>query len=189
MEIAKDVLNRQIALAKGGHQGAFNFILITFWSEVYGFQLKRTQNTHDAEDITIQTFSKAFDKIASYKEEFKFSTWLMTISKNIHRDILRKKKNSIQTESSKNLRDRVFNFADAALGPEDALIREQDRALLLKHINLLKPHYQEMISFRYFQEMSYREISEKLGEPMTNVKVKLFRARTLLFKIIQKAQV
>ena len=52
----------------------------------------RTQNENDAEDITIQTFSKAFDKINTYDENYKFKTWLITISKNIHIDLVRKQK-------------------------------------------------------------------------------------------------
>ena len=77
-------INEAIAKAKQNDQKAFNFLLDTFWDDVYGFQLKRTENENDAEDITIQTFSKAFDKINTYDENYKFKTWLITISKNIH---------------------------------------------------------------------------------------------------------
>jgi len=62
-----------------------------YWNEVYSFMLKRTENETDAEDITIETFSKAFDKIALYNSEFQFNTWLIAIAKNVHIDILRKK--------------------------------------------------------------------------------------------------
>jgi RNA polymerase sigma-70 factor (ECF subfamily) len=56
---------------------------------------------------------------------------------------------------------------------------------LLLYIKKLKPHYQEVIQLRYFQELSYKEIAKEIGEPMTNVKVKLLRARKLLAEIIQ----
>ena len=82
MEII-DAINK----AKQNDQIAFNFLLDTFWNDVYSFQLMRTQNENDAEDITIQTFSKAFDKINTYDENYKFKTWLITISKNIHIDL------------------------------------------------------------------------------------------------------
>ncbi|HAV55769.1 MAG TPA: RNA polymerase subunit sigma-70, partial [Aequorivita sp.] len=55
---------------------------------------------------------------------------------------------------------------------------------LLRYIKQLKPHYQEVINLRYFQEMSYNEISETLEEPLNNVKVRLLRARKLLAEII-----
>ncbi|MBT7243632.1 MAG: RNA polymerase subunit sigma-70, partial [Flavobacteriaceae bacterium] len=50
----------------------------------------------------------------------------------------------------------------------------------------LKPHYQDVINLRYFQEMSYLEISKKLNEPLNNVKVRLLRARKLLAEIIKE---
>jgi RNA polymerase sigma-70 factor (ECF subfamily) len=54
--------------------------------------LKRIENEASAEDITIETFSKAFDKIASYNPEFQFNTWLISIAKNVHIDYAKKKK-------------------------------------------------------------------------------------------------
>ena len=71
--------------------------------------------------------------------------------------------------------------------PEDKIIREQNLAALLKDIKQLKPKYQEVIQLRYFQELSYREISEQIQEPMNNVKVKLLRAKKLLAAIIKKS--
>ena len=85
-------INEAIKRAKENDQKAFNFLLDTFWDNVYGFQLKRIQNENDAEDITIQTFSKAFDRIETFDESYKFKTWLIAISKNIHIDLLRKEK-------------------------------------------------------------------------------------------------
>ena len=68
---------------------------------------------------------------------------------------------------------------------EDELITEQNLSQLLQFIKELKPHYQEVIQLRYFQEMSYQEIAEQLEEPLSNVKIKLLRAKKLLAEIIQ----
>ena len=84
-------IKKHIEKAKIGDQIAFTFLLDFYWNEVYGFMLKRTENETDAEDITIETFSKAFDKIATYNDEFQFNTWLIAIAKNVHIDLLRKK--------------------------------------------------------------------------------------------------
>lgn len=165
---------------------AFNYLLDRFWNDVYGFQLKRTENENDAEDITIQTFSKAFDKIATYKMEYEFKTWLLTISKNIHIDLLRKQKSSITTAKTNTDTDDYFDVIDESPSPEDKLITEQNLAKLLRDIKKLKPHYQEVINLRYFQELTYLEISEQLKEPINNVKVKLLRAKKLLAEIIKK---
>ena len=175
-----------IKKAKQNDQKAFNFLLDEFWDSVYGFQLKRIKNENDAEDITIQTFSRAFDRIKTYKEEYTFKTWLITISKNIHIDLLRKAKSSINSKITDNEDDKVYKVADESPTPEDKLITEQNLAKLLRDIKKLKPHYQEVINLRYFQELSYKEISEELKEPMNNVKVKLLRAKKLLAEIIKK---
>ena len=180
MEI-KDAISK----AKKNDQIAFNFLLDTFWNDVYAFQLKRTKNENDAEDITIQTFSKAFDKINTYKDEFKFSTWLITISKNIHIDLVRKQKKSIQNTSKDN-DENFLDIIDDSPSPEDKIITEQNLAKLLRDIKKLKPHYQEVINLRYFQELSYKEISTELNEPINNVKVKLLRAKKLLAEIITR---
>ncbi|NRA91935.1 MAG: sigma-70 family RNA polymerase sigma factor [Psychroserpens sp.] len=175
-----------IEKAKENDQIAFNFLLDRFWNSVYGFQLKRTQNENDAEDITIQTFSKAFDKIHTFKDNFEFNTWLIAISKNIHIDLLRKRKSNLTQRMHTHDDEEFHRIIDESPSPEDKLIKEQNLANLLRDIKKLKPHYQEVINLRYFQELSYKEISAQLDEPMNNVKVKLLRAKKLLAEIINK---
>ena len=179
-------IEEAITKAKKNDQKAFNFLLDKFWDYVYGFQLKRIENENDAEDITIQTFSRAFDKIDKYDEKYAFKTWLITISKNIHIDLVRKAKSSISSKITDHEDDKVYQVLDESPSAEDKLITEQNLAKLLRDIKKLKPHYQEVINLRYFQELSYTEISEELNEPMNNVKVKLLRAKKLLAAIIKK---
>lgn len=179
-------IKQAIKKAKENNQIAFNFLLDTFWNDVYGFQLKRTENENDAEDITIQTFSRAFDKINSFDENYKFKTWLFTISKNIHIDFIRKKKTSVSHEETDGTTEYFYDIIDETPTPEDKIITEQNLTKLLRDIKKLKPHYQKVINLRYFQEMSYQEISNTLNEPMSNVKIKLLRAKKLLAEIIQK---
>jgi len=186
LEITEKQLHDYIEKAKDGNQSAFNFLLDNFWSEVYNYQLKRTKNDNDAEDIAIQTFSKAFDKIDTFDKSYVFKTWLITISKNVHIDLLRKKKSSISIETTKEQEDRIYRVIDDNPTPEDTIIREQNLVKLLRDIKQLKPKYQEVIHLRYFQELSYKEISEHIREPMNNVKVKLLRAKKLLAEIIKK---
>ena len=174
-----------IEKAKNGDQVAFTYLLDYYWNEVYSFMLKRTQNETDSEDITIETFSKAFDKIASYNPEFQFNTWLIAIAKNVHIDILRKKKSSLFIEITDEEDQQAYNVADTTPSAEDELIRKQNLSRLLHFIKQLKPSYQEVIHLRYFQELSYQEIAGKINEPLSNVKIKLLRAKKLLAEIIQ----
>lgn len=186
MEVNSVEISKNITKAKKGKQSAFKFLLDYFWNDVYGFQLKRVRNEHEAEDIAIETFSKAFDKIATFNEKYVFSTWLITISKNIQIDKTRKKNASIYTQTTDAFKDHIHKIPDHSPTPEDKLITKQNLAELLQYIKQLKPHYQEIINLRYFQEMSYNDISETLEEPLNNVKVRLLRARKLLAEIISQ---
>jgi len=184
LEVTDHEILNSIQKAKMGNQAAFKFLLDHFWNQVYGFQVKRINNEHDAEDITIETFAKAFDKIDTFDESYAFATWLITISKNIQIDKSRKKNASIHGQTTDADDEQVHRIPDQTPSQEDQLITEQNLAELLRYIKQLKPHYQEIINLRYFQEMSYNEISDHLEEPLSNVKVRLLRAKKLLAEII-----
>ena len=175
---------KHIEKAKAGIQNSFTVLLDFYWNEVYHFMLKRTENETEAEDITIETFSKAFDKISQFNADYQFNTWLIAIAKNVHYDNLRKDKlrhrvNQIDAVNIKNI-------IDESPTAEDSLIYEQHLAELLSYIKQLKPNYQEVIQLRYFHELSYQAIADQLEEPLNNVKIKLLRAKKLLADIIQK---
>ncbi|HEA30781.1 MAG TPA: sigma-70 family RNA polymerase sigma factor [Leeuwenhoekiella sp.] len=184
MEKQPDI-SKYIQEAKKGKQAAFSYLLTTFWIQVYNFQLKRTQDEYKAEEITIQTFSRAFSNLEQYDTDYKFSTWLIAISKNLHIDHLRKEKGKKHVETVQKS-DKLNRIIDENPTPEDALIKKQHHDELSGFIRQLKPQYQEVINLRYFQEMSYKEMATHLHEPMNNVKVKLLRARRLLADLIQK---
>lgn len=186
MEITSEIIQKNIEKAKNGDQVAFTFLLDFFWNEVFGYMLKRTENEADTDDIVIETFAKAFDKIATYNSEFGFNTWLIAIAKNVHIDMLRKKKTSLFLDINDNENSRAYQIVDETPSAEDDIITEQNLSQLLGYIKELKPAYQEVIQLRYFQEMSYIDISETLEEPLNNIKVKLLRAKKLLAEIISK---
>ena len=175
------VLN-QINLAKENNQNAFSFLLNIYWEDVYKFQLKRTNNEIDAEDITIESFAKAFEKINTYNNKYIFKTWLITISKNLHIDQLRKNKNKFDL----NQLNENIQIKESSPSPEDNLINEQKLKSLKSKINKLKPHYKEVIELKCFNELSYKEISIKLNQPINNIKVKVLRAKKILFQLISE---
>lgn len=174
----EDLINK----AKQSDQKAFRALLNYFWEDVYRFQLKRTNDAYEAEEITVQTFARAFDKIETYEDSFKFKTWLITISKNIHIDLTRKQKLKTSEIDSRG----VAQIADAEPTVEDKIIKEQNLSNLLLQIKELQPHYREVIELRFFKEMSYKEIATRTEQPITNVKVRLLRAKKLLAEIINQ---
>ena len=177
-------ISELIEKAKKKNEKAFKVLLNTYWSDVYRFQMSKTENEDEAEDITIKTFARAFDKIHLYNKSYNFKTWLISISKNIFIDHARKQRNDIISINKKA--SEAYKISDESPSAEDQLINEQNLTELLGYIKQLKPHYQKVINLRYFQELSYKEISEQLDEPLNNVKIKLLRAKKILAELIKE---
>ncbi len=170
--------------ARLGKESAFKKLLNTYWSDVYRFQFAKTNNENEAEDITIKTFAKAFDKIELYNDNYNFKTWIISISKNIFIDSIRGQKKETVSLTKKN--SEAFLIKDDSPTPEDQIIIDQNLAQLLSYIKKLNTKQQEIIHLRYFQELSYKEIAENLNEPMSSVKVNLMRAKKNLAEIIAR---
>jgi len=178
-----DIINQKIKEALEGRQSAYKYLLNTYWDDVYRFQKSRINNQNDAEDITIQTFAKAFDNLKQYNPKYDFKNWLIMMSKQVYIDYQRKKKHNFISIKENN---EVFQLPDKELTAEDKMILAQKLMQLKQAINQLKPHYKEVIELRFFHDLSYKEIAEQLGEPLNNVKVKLMRARKLLTDRLKK---
>ena len=177
-----------VKLAKEGNQQAFSLLLDMHWNEVLFYHLKRNLNENDAEDIVIQTFSKAFDKIETFDEQYVFKTWLIAISKNVYIDFLRKKKiipfSSFDNEDGNALTDTL---ADPAPLP-DALLERQDLAnLLTRALTKISFKYRAVLLLRYNNHFTFREIAESLGEPLNTIKSRHRRALIILKKILGKS--
>lgn len=170
--------------ARKGEESAFKKLLNTYWSDVYRFQFAKTNDENEAEDITIKTFAKAFDKIDLYNDNYPFKTWLISISKNLFIDSVRGQKRELESLNKSN--SEAYHISDDAPTPEDKIIIEQNLTELLSYIKKLNKKHQKIIHLRYFQELSYKEIAEILNESMSSVKVKLLRAKKLLSEIIEK---
>ena len=82
--------------------------------------------------------------------------------------------------------DHGNEVPDDSLTTEDALIQEQNLIQLQTLLKMLKPMYREVLQLRYFQEMSYRDMAEQLREPLTNIKVRLLRAKKLMAELIEQ---
>ncbi len=172
--------------AKNQDQKAFNEIFHSHWEYLYNFQLKRTANSELAEEISIMTFAKAFDRIETFDSSYDFKTWLSTISKNIQIDLIRKKnkKSAIKTISIDD--DYESSSINSNPSPEEILITNQNVETLLSNIKTLKQDYRMILKLRFFEDLSYKEISKKLDQPINTIKVKLLRAKNLLLEKIEK---
>ena len=154
--------------------------------------LKMVKNTDDADDLTIEAFGKAFNRLEQYSPSFAFSTWLFKIASNNSIDFIRKKRiqvTSMDSGLTNSEGDSMqIDVRSSGLNPEETVIHGQriDHMRLL--VSKLKPKYRELVEKRYFEEMSYEEIAEEMNLPLGTVKAQLFRARDFLASMIEKTK-
>lgn len=178
-------LKELIQQAKSNNQQAYNILFDMFWDDVYSFVLIKTRNHQVAEEISLETFTKAFDRITTYNASFVFKTWLLTIAKNNHIDFTRRHKKTKEVNIDAFEKDTNAQLLSTMLSPEELLIKRQNLDSLLQQIKGLHKEYQTILKLRYFEDMTYKEMSTSLGTPINTVKVKLFRAKKMLAQTIE----
>ncbi|MBU2019371.1 MAG: sigma-70 family RNA polymerase sigma factor [Bacteroidetes bacterium] len=178
--------------AQNGDQGAYSKLLERYRESVYFTMLKMVKNNDDAEDLTIEAFGKAFNRIHQYSPNFAFSTWLFKIASNNCIDFIRKKRIKVTSmDTGKTTQDGEVVYFDASsdtLDPSETMIQKQKANAMREVVSKLKPRYRELIELRYFQELSYEEIAEELNLPLGTVKAQLFRARDFLSNMMESTK-
>mgnify|MGYP004701703283 CR=1 FL=1 len=180
-----------VQAALEGDETAFARLLARYKDAIYFMLLKMVNNKSDAEDLTLEAFGKAFKNLHQYSPSYAFSTWLFKIASNNCIDFLRKRKgNLVPIEGSQdpNENESPVKLKSRDPNPEERLIRKQKAILMRKVVRKLKPRYQTLVEYRYFRELSYEEIASELNLPLGTVKAQLFRAREMLFKLIETTE-
>ncbi|WP_246187179.1 RNA polymerase sigma factor [Prolixibacter denitrificans] len=181
-----------VKLAREGDEYAFARLMNRYKDAIYFMLLKMVNNRADAEDLTIEAFGKAFTNLHQYSPKFAFSTWLFRIASNNGIDFLRKRRaNTVPLENpDTDRKDSEYNpnFKSETLSPEEKYIRQQRANILRRMVSRLKPRYRMLVELRYFKEYSYDEIAKELNLPLGTVKVQLFRAREMLFNLLNKTE-
>ncbi|HPM13635.1 MAG TPA: sigma-70 family RNA polymerase sigma factor [Bacteroidales bacterium] len=183
----QDILLVEQALQ--GSQKAYTELLDRYRDTIYFMLLKMVKNKNDAEDLTIEAFGKAFKNLEQYTSDFAFSTWLFRIASNNCIDFLRKRKTitvSIDENFEKDEYEYSFNIESSDLNPEENFIKSQNSVQLSEIVKKMKPRYRELIELRYFKEFAYEEIAQHMNLPLGTVKAQLFRARELLYNVLQR---
>lgn len=147
--------------------------------EVFKFLMKLTKDHHLAEELTQETFFKAFMNIDKFEGRSKLSVWLLQISKNLYFDHLKtlKKIKDVRDRNSLEIRE-VGNM-------EDKIIRKNRADHILNMLHKLPEAYQEVFFDKIYLDLSYKEISHKYGRSETWVRVTYYRAKVMLQKKVR----
>lgn len=154
-----------------GSRAAFEFLNDLYCKSVYSFCLRILGDRDVAEDAFQETFVKVYEKCRDFHGE-NFRAWLFTIARNTCMNLLRQRKNFDEI-------DEEIMFAEPP-GSIDPSLKECIDAALQK----LPVAYREALILRDYEEYSYEEIAEILGIEKSNVKIRIYRARLLMRKML-----
>jgi len=153
---------------------------------VYSVALRYIKDEEDAYDVSQDVFIKALNNLHKFRQESSIKTWLYKITANTSKSHLRKKK--LMTFFKLNDRDEVDleNLQISYDMPSNRIEDEEFENNFLKLLNKLPDKQRETFALRYFDNLSYEEISNLLGTSIGGLKANYYQAVKKLTNILKK---
>lgn len=155
---------------------------------MYTVILRMVRDQALAEDLCQEAFVKAFRAMGTFDRDRKLASWLFKIAHNTTLDYLRRKRLDLVPleEPDDEAPDHRQRYQDTKVAPPDQSIEREDIATAIEEaIADLPPHYREIVSLRYQEELPYHEIAGILEMPMGTVKTHIHRARRKLMESLE----
>jgi len=162
-----------------------------YYKSLYLNCLKLTRNSDVSEDLTQEAFIRAFKYKNTYNKSFKFSNWLLKISTNVCMRYFnnhgRELKKTIYIESLDEHVKSFYQLNNLLKKGEIPFDEKIENDIVSCAVNLLPFIYRAVLVLRYYNELTYEEISDVLKKPVGTVKFRLSRAKDLLGKLLESS--
>lgn len=166
-----------------GDASAFAYLVDNYKNMVFSLAYKMTKNKEEAEEVSQDTFIKAFKNLSNFKGDSKFSTWLYRICYHTTLDAIKKnKKNNYTSE----INEVTFNQIQSVETILQGIERKERSVIMDKCLMKLPDEERSILWMFYYDELSLKEIIEVTNLSEANLKVKLHRARKKLLTIVEK---
>lgn len=166
---------RWVQQTLAGNQTAFARLVERYTGAVYNQAYRMLNDAQEAEDAVQEIFLRAYTRLASFDQQRRFSTWLLTVGTNYCIDRLRRRRQSWLT-----LDDVAFWLPSTQPGPEGSALKREQREAVQAALQRLPETYRLVTVLRYWHDCSYQEIAEITGLTESTVKTRLHRARKML---------
>lgn len=163
--------------SKAGCFNSFEQLVARHESQIFNFLRQFTRNHHDAEDLTQETFVKAYRNLHRYDSSFSFPTWLFTIARRTAASHFR---------SAPRFEELPAGEESKEESPAAALESKDERNSIWRLVRTLKPNQAQALWLRYAEGFSIAEIARIMRTNQIHIKVLLHRARCNLSKILAK---
>jgi len=168
---------------QNGNRNSYTQLVTRYRDKIISFLYRYMHDMDSAEDLAQETFFKVYLKKDSYKETYKFSTWLFTIASNLAKTELRKlkrrKTSSISDINEDGSSENIFVDEDNTEKSSN-----NESKILQKALSELEHDYKIIIILREIQELSYDVISKILQLPLGTVKSRINRGKLKLREIL-----
>jgi len=165
-----------VARACDGDQEAFRLIFERYSRPLISFIYDQVSNRELAEELTQETFVRAYRGLHTLRTETKLSTWLFGIAKNVARESLRAR---VRDDRHVDLEDKlILNLSDRGPVPVKQLLNKELNEVIQNSLALLDEDKRLVFTLKVFQQCSYEEIAEITGFSIPKLKTDLHRART-----------
>lgn len=168
-----------------GEEESLRILIARYLRAIYHFTYRCVGNAPDAEDITQEVFLKVWKNLGYYDDWMLFRSWIFSIAKNAAIDWTRKQKPhtfaELERETGKNVSEM---FADETPLPDEIFERKRTAEFLRGTVEKLPLPIQSVLQLRYNEDLTFREIATRLGNPLNTVKSQHRRALGMLKKLL-----
>ncbi len=184
--MAFDEDSRLARKVQKGDRQAFEVLLGRYERPIFSFIFHFFRDRALCEDLTQETFLRAFRFIGSFRPREKFSSWLYSIAKNLCIDEMRRRQKGTTVDIDSVEPEALVSDSPATSNPLVASVMVQQGEILRKAVSRLPEKYRTSIILFYFNELSYEEISEVMGISLSNTKILLFRGKKMLLDLYRE---
>lgn len=192
-EIDSLEIDRLVSVAMQGDDEAFGRVVQIYHGRVYSVILRVVNNPDDARELTQAAWVKAWQRLAEYKREAKFYTWVYRIAVNTALDFLRKRKRRPEVplepvmgdDGDHLVMERQRELADE-LTPAVEMNRKEIRQAFESGLAGLSDEHRTVLILREVEGMSYDEIAEVMKTRKGTVMSRLFYARRMMQQALEK---
>ena len=169
-----------VARAKNGDYASFETLFERHRALVFRFVYQMAPRRDDAEDIVQEVFVRAYQNLHRYRDEAKFTTWLLRIATNLGTDKARMVNRRQKLEQKEASGALTWMTVGEREDPVENLQQEQLKEILRRALSALPDHHRNVIVMRDIEEMEYKDMADLLGCTVGGAKLRVLRARRAL---------
>ena len=170
-----------VARSVGGDADSFNELVVRWEHPIYALAYRQIGREEDARDVCQETFLRAYLALGGFRGQAKFSSWLYGIALNLCRDWLRRERRAPVVQAPEGVELTDLAAAREPSEPIEDLVARRDLSRAVERaMTLLSEEQRTVILLKEYQGLTFREIADIVGCPLSTVKTRLYQGLNVL---------